>query len=246
MRVRIRFAKTGKIRWTSHRDTARMWERAFRRIELPLGYSAGFSPRPKVSFGLALPTGHDSVAEYLDIELAGGSSVDVPALPEKLTAALPTGVDALVASVIADREPSLQEEVTSCTWRLAVHEDGDDRQPVAASALRRTVAALLDRGEAVITRQRKGRDVTEDVRPGVISLTVLEAGPHPGTWLECELGTRPRGLRPLELVSMLDPAFEAAHICRLHQWIERDGERREPLVAPPGAPDAPRALERVS
>ena len=69
-RVRIRFAKLGKIRWTSHRDVARMWERAFRRVELPLAYSAGFSPRPKVSFGLALPTGHESVAEYLDVELA--------------------------------------------------------------------------------------------------------------------------------------------------------------------------------
>ena len=63
-RVRIRFAKLGKIRWTSHRDVARMWERAFRRVQLPVAYSAGFSPRPRVSFGLALPTGYESVAEY--------------------------------------------------------------------------------------------------------------------------------------------------------------------------------------
>jgi radical SAM-linked protein len=63
-RVRIRFAKVGKVRWTSHRDTARMWERAFRRVSLPLVWTNGFSPRPKVSFGLALPTGYESVAEY--------------------------------------------------------------------------------------------------------------------------------------------------------------------------------------
>jgi radical SAM-linked protein len=67
MRVRLRFAKVGKVRWTSHRDVARMWERALRRIRLPLAYTQGFSPRPKVSFGLALSTGHESVAEYLDI-----------------------------------------------------------------------------------------------------------------------------------------------------------------------------------
>src|SRR6059036_543842 len=62
MRVRVRFNKLGKVRWTSHRDVARMWERAFRRARLPVAYTGGFSPRPKVSFGLALPTGCESEA----------------------------------------------------------------------------------------------------------------------------------------------------------------------------------------
>src|SRR5207248_4594902 len=86
-RVRLRFTKTGKIRWTSHRDVARMWERAFRRVRLPLAYTQGFSPRPKVSFGLALPTGHESVAEYLDLELAS-LDVEIATLPARLTPAL--------------------------------------------------------------------------------------------------------------------------------------------------------------
>jgi len=68
MRVRLRFTKLGKIRWTSHRDVARMWERALRRTSLPVARTAGFNPRPKVSFGLALPTGHESVAEFLDVD----------------------------------------------------------------------------------------------------------------------------------------------------------------------------------
>src|SRR5205823_1044684 len=95
MRVRVRFGKEGKVRWTSHRDVARMWERAFRRVGLPLAYTAGFSPRPKVSFGLALPTGAESVAEYLDIELADGVQPDVAALPGRLSPALPVGIDVL-------------------------------------------------------------------------------------------------------------------------------------------------------
>ena len=66
MRIRVRFAKVGKVRWTSHRDLARIWERAIRRVGLPVAYSQGFSPRPKVHFGLALSTGHESLAEYLD------------------------------------------------------------------------------------------------------------------------------------------------------------------------------------
>ena len=91
MRVRLRFSKLGKVRWTSHRDVARMWERAFRRISLPLAYTQGFSPRPRVSFGLALPTGAESVAEYLDVDL--DDAVVTDGLAESLTAALPVGVD---------------------------------------------------------------------------------------------------------------------------------------------------------
>src|SRR3954466_5506259 len=115
MRLRVRFSKLGKVRWTSHRDVARMWERAFRRVTLPLAYTQGFSPRPKVSFGLALPTGHESVAEYLDLELAPerAGEVDIAALPAQLSSVLPAGIDVLATAVIDDRAGSLQEEVTS-------------------------------------------------------------------------------------------------------------------------------------
>ena len=65
--VRLRYTKRGKVRWISHRDVARALERAFRITELPLAFTEGFSPRPKVSFGLALSTGHESDAEYLDL-----------------------------------------------------------------------------------------------------------------------------------------------------------------------------------
>src|SRR5438270_10410825 len=107
MRVRIRFSKLGKIRWTSHRDVARMWERAFRRVSLPLAYTQGFSPRPKVSFGLALPTGAESWAEYLDAELDATISGLDPALAARLSAALPTGLDVQAAAVVEETD-SLQ------------------------------------------------------------------------------------------------------------------------------------------
>ena len=69
--VRIRFAKRGKVRFISHRDVARAFERAFRIEQLPLAFTEGFSPRPKVSFGLALSVGHESDAEYLDVDVGG-------------------------------------------------------------------------------------------------------------------------------------------------------------------------------
>src|SRR5579862_6211589 len=97
LRVRFRFSKTGKIRFTSHRDVARMWERALRRSRLPVALSQGFSPHPLLSFGLALPTGCESHGEYLDARLESGGSPsprDIPEdeLPGLLTPLLPDGV----------------------------------------------------------------------------------------------------------------------------------------------------------
>ena len=80
-RLRLRFTKAGKIRFTSHRDVARMWERALRRSRLPLAYSQGFVPHPLVSFGLALPTGCESRGEYLDLRLGAGRAGRDPRLP---------------------------------------------------------------------------------------------------------------------------------------------------------------------
>src|SRR5205814_6417538 len=69
-RVRIRYAKRGRLRFTSHRDFARAFERALRRAEIPMAYSAGFTPHPKISYVGASPTGVASEAEYLEIGLA--------------------------------------------------------------------------------------------------------------------------------------------------------------------------------
>ena len=260
IRVRIRFSKTGKIRWTSHRDLARMWERAFRRTNLPLAYSSGFSPRPKVSFGLALPTGYESVAEYIDVELVG--TVDVATLPLRLSAALPEGVDTTAAEVIPATAPSLQEEVTACTWRWAAV-PSDEAEPVTCDELAARVERSLAASELLVTRSRKGAEQTDDIRPGILSLNIegpsgpssniegpsgpssnIEgpsgpsgntdgpAGPSDsdGFWLTGELACRPRSIRPSEVILALGPGLEERNPRRIHQWIWRDGARTEPLV----------------
>src|SRR3712207_6680866 len=155
-RVRLRFSKVGKVRFTSHRDTARCWERALRRAALPVAYTEGFSPRPKVSFGLALSTGHESLAEYLDVDLATDpAAVDVDSLSARLDPALPAGVAVQGAAVVPPGTPSLQEAVTSCVWRLEVV-DADPREVGAA------VERLLDADQLVVQRERKGHPVSED------------------------------------------------------------------------------------
>src|SRR3954449_11746524 len=99
--VRLRYTKRGKVRWISHRDVARALERAFRVTQLPLSFTEGFSPRPKVSFGLALSTGHESEAEYLDLVFA--EEVELDALSVSLTDALPDGIAVTGAVPLAER-----------------------------------------------------------------------------------------------------------------------------------------------
>lgn len=239
MKLRIRFSKQGKIRWTSHRDVARMWERALRRAELPVAYSEGFSPRPRLHFGLALSTGHESLAEYLDVDLA--SDVEVEGLPTLLTPALPAGIEVTAAAVLGGGSPSLQQDVTCCTWRIVALEDGLDADSATAR-----VAELLSADQVVVTRSRKGQESVDDIRPGVLALevegpTVAEDGAA-AVALVADLATQPRSLRPGELLAALWPNAEERRVLRTHQWIERDGARHEPLVpAEPAPPHADRA-----
>ncbi len=243
MKLRFRFAKQGKIRWTSHRDLARMWERAFRRTQLPLAYSAGFSPRPKVSFGLALSTGHESVAEYLDVELdpARVVGLDIASLPDRLTAALPAGVDVMAGAVIDEAAGSLQHEVTSCRYELVAAGAGIDE-------LRELTTGALTADALVVTRHRKGQAVTDDIRPAILSLAVVEEVDG-GVLITAEVATQPRGLRPAELLAALSADLGKVRVRRTHQWIScADGAREEPIPLRRDVHDAPPApeLERVS
>jgi radical SAM-linked protein len=247
--VRVRFSKHGKIRFTSHRDVARMWERALRRSGLPVAYSEGFSPRPLLSFGLALPTGCESDAEYLDIRLdRPDEALERPAeLAARLSELLPEGLHVSALVTVAKGAPSLQQEVTSCVWEL-------DVLGAAGGELAERVERLLGAERIVVERERKGRQVQDDLRPSVLALSPVagQGGPTANTppvgRLEAELATQPRGVRPDELMQGLGGALTLLRARRTHQWIERDGVRSEPLS--PGsvaAPDAaPHALERAT
>ena len=91
MKVRVRYSKVGKVRFVGNLDVTRIWERALRKSAIAVAYSTGFSPRPRLSFGLALPMAAESTAEYLDIELA--ADIELDQLAERLTEAMPTGFD---------------------------------------------------------------------------------------------------------------------------------------------------------
>ena len=223
MKVRFRYSKLGKLRWTSQRDMARMWERALRKAAVPVAFTSGFSPRPKLSFGLALPTGCESVAEYLDVEVA--TSVVAYEVSESLKSHFPAGVGITAAAVVPDGRGSLQQDVTSCAWEIQV-------PGIEHLALERLVDTALGAQSLPVRRERKGREENDDLRPAVRELTVCVTS-EGCCGLRAELSTRPRGVRPSELGRAL--GIELGPSRRTHQWIETEGSRAEPLE-----PDAAR------
>lgn len=224
-RVRLRFTRLGKVRFTGARDVARIWERALRKAALAVAYTEGFSPRPKLSFGLALSTGHESLGEYLDVELlapAGGPKPFViEELPARLSAALPVGFDVLRAAAVEPGSPSLQQAVVSCTWHI-------EAVGLSPELLAQAVDRALAADRLVVTRARKGQEVSDDLRPAILALAVAGQTAR-GTRLVAELGTQPRGLRPSELLRALDADLEEGRVCRTHQWMLIDGARQEPI-----------------
>lgn len=163
-RVRIRYAKRGRLRFTSHRDFARAFERALRRAEVPMAYSAGFTPHPKISYVGASPTGAGSEAEYLEIGLA--RVVDVDRLRAELDAVLPDGLD--IVEAVPAGPGGLAERMVASAWRIEL-----PGVPVAAAE--EAVAALLGRDEVAVERLTKSGRRPVDVRGPLVRLTVSAA-----------------------------------------------------------------------
>lgn len=241
MKVRIRYSKIGKVRFVGNLDVTRLWERALRKASLPVAYSTGFTPRPRLSFGLALPLAAESVAEYVDIEFA--QDVPLEGLAARLSNDLPVGFDVLVVAEKLPGEVSLQEDVVACDWELGL-------TGIAYDDAVRAVEGVVGVASLEFERERKGERRTDDVRPAIESLSVGFFGELPKNtgvvMLTARLATIGRGLRPSELVSVVFPGVEdvtdtVRTLWRTKQWIERDGARWE-LLPMPAAVAAPTAL----
>ncbi|MEV5887702.1 TIGR03936 family radical SAM-associated protein [Streptomyces sp. NPDC052020] len=167
-RIRLRYTKRGRLRFTSHRDFQRAFERALRRAEVPMAYSAGFTPHPKVSYANAAPTGTGSEAEYLEIALTE------PRDPEQLRAlldqSLPAGLD--VVEAVQARTSGLADRLTASVWELRL----DGVEPAEAA---RAVRAFNEAGAVEVQRLTKNGVRTFDARPAVASLESVETHGSP-------------------------------------------------------------------
>jgi radical SAM-linked protein len=167
-RLRLRYAKRGPLRFTSHRDFARAFERALLRANVPIAYSQGFTPHPKISYASAAPTGVASEAEY--VEIAVRKPVDPADLRSALDAALSPGLDVLeVVETPLHGGGSLADRIDASRWQIEL-------PGVPVADLAGAVTAYLNATEILVERLTKQGRRTFDVRAAVVDLRVGSVG----------------------------------------------------------------------
>ena len=190
-KLRVRYAKRDRLRFTSHRDVARVLERAVRRSGIPIAFSAGFTPHPKISYVGAAPTGVASEAEYAEIGLS--AERDPAAVMAALDAALPPGID-IVAIAPSVAGEALADLVDASRWQVRL---GSPDQAVEPALIAAAVSGLVAAEVCVVGRRTKDgvRDV--DVRVALVHLVA------DGTDIEAVLRHTTPAVRPEELLLAL-------------------------------------------
>ncbi|MDF1605216.1 TIGR03936 family radical SAM-associated protein [Nocardioides sp. YIM 152315] len=197
-RLRIRYAKRGRLRFTSHRDFSRAFERAIFRARVPMAYSSGFNPHPRISYAGAAPTGAASEAEYLEIALA--EVVDPAVIRTRLEEALPDGLD--VIDVVQSPGGALADLLQGSHWLIDL-----DADPATTHD---AVAAFLAADAVSVERMTKKGLREFDCRAAVVALSAVDR--PAGARLDLVLRHGVPAVRPddvlsgLASVAGLDPA----------------------------------------
>lgn len=203
IRLRVVFTKQGWLSYVGHLDMAKTWERILHRASLPVAYSQGFHPQPKLQFASALPVGCASTAEVADVVLS--QSLTPEAVLQALAPQMPDGLQVLSIVPVPLDAPALQAALHSAEYRLSV----ETSEPLEVIGQR--VQDLLK--AASLPRQRRGKSY--DLRPLILDVRLLEAGVGGVTLWAHLLASQGGGTgRPDEVLDALGLADVPTEICR--------------------------------
>jgi radical SAM family uncharacterized protein/radical SAM-linked protein len=229
-RFRILFEKGIEMRFTSHLDLMRTWERTLRRSGLPLSFTQGHHPHLKMSFGPPLPLGYRSRAEVFDLEFSKPPAVD---LAERLNAVLPEGLRVIAYRPILFKPPSLMSQLEGASYRVRFPDTFLEEAGLTPNAFREVlearVADLLARDQVIVRRSGDGQTREFNARP---SIATLEVGAPETAVLDAHLRFTLRAqARPDDVVAQLFPERDArtTDVERLALWTETGGRRVDPL-----------------
>jgi radical SAM-linked protein len=203
MRIRITFIKQGALRYTGHLDLHKLWERAARRAALPLAYSQGFHPQPRMNMAAALPLGFASRCEVMDMKLE--QDIPLDDLPARLNETLPSGLQVVKVEQVEERAPALQTQVASAEYEVTLT-DSSTSLRVDMSELYLRIDSVIE--SKAIPRERRGK--MYDLRPLIEELQLLSDGQ-----IFMRLAAREGATgRPEEVLDVLGIAFEGTRIER--------------------------------
>nr|WP_187361546.1 TIGR03936 family radical SAM-associated protein [Phytoactinopolyspora mesophila] len=193
--MRVRFAKRGRLRFTSHRDFQRAFERALRRAQVPMAFSYGFTPHPKISFAGAAPTGAASEAEYLEISLTDRRDPDQIRL--SLDEALPPGLDIIEVGEVDPAEPgSLADRLRASLWEIAC-------PGAAPDEIRSALATFLGAESVEVERLTKKGNRKIDARGAVLFAEADESHDTSEPAIRCVIEHQTPTVRPEEVLAGL-------------------------------------------
>jgi radical SAM-linked protein len=215
----LQYQKTGWIRFLGHLDLQNVFQRAFRRLRLPLVFSQGFSPHPKMSMGPPLPLGYESDAEFLDVQLFGENFGD---LPEKLNTVLPEGLFVVRARQMGERVKPISAIAEGATYVVTFSEWPEN--------MGHRVSIFLARPEVWVERVQKGRRKRFNLRAFV---SALDADAEQKT---LRVDIRFRDGRAVRVREVLTAVFGGElgqagffRVRRTALWLERGGKRLSPM-----------------
>ncbi len=205
-RLRLRFTRDETLKYIGHLDMSRTWQRILRRADLPLAYSEGFNPQPKISFAAALPVGCTSAHEEMDIVLSPACAIDD--VQARLKRTLPPGITLVAIEEMPLSAPALQMQLLASEFEITV-EDEETIGPLN-DCVQQFLAA------AEVMRDRRGK--VYNLRPLVQSLEIEPAPTNRAVKIRARLQATPEGTgRPDELAAALglDPATVKIHRTKL-------------------------------
>ena len=197
VRYRIRFTKTGLLRWTSHRDLARLWERLVRRAQLVLSMTEGFHPKPRIGFPSALALGTESLDEVVELDLA--EEMPVNSLLDRLCEDEQPGLTIKSVQQIPLRAGKAKLDRTQYEIRLPTE--------IELSKVESAIADLL--ATESVTVQRKKKPLTVNVAEQISELSLnadvgnAVAGNSATLHLEL-IASDSASLRPTDVIDLLD------------------------------------------
>jgi radical SAM-linked protein len=198
MRARITFSKIGALRYIGHLDLNTIWERAARRAGLPLAYTQGFHPQPKMTFASALPLGFSSRCEVMDMRL--NEDMDLTSLSVQLQNAMPSGIGIVHVQSVDEHEPPLQTQIMSAEYEASLTEAID------GSSLKRKIDDVM--ASPSLPRQRRGKSY--DLRPLIEKLELASQNK-----ILMKLAAREGATgRPEEVLDILGISIEHAQVER--------------------------------
>lgn len=227
-RFRIEFAKGDEVRFLSHLDVMKAFERAIRRAEIPIAFSEGFNPHPKMNFASALAVGVTSDGEFMDIELK--HNMQVLEIVQMLAKALPPGLDLKAGREVPDHAPSLMSEVDRAVYQVIAKL----KSTVEPGLITDELARFLGQNEIIISKRTKKGIKPKDIKPGILGVEVLTEQNTLRFTIMTKTGSE-GNVRPEEVVvaytkhSGLPIDCDSLYIRRSGLYVEKDGKLISPM-----------------